>query len=206
MTYPGYDKEKLKQLALELHNPFILSEEDFPLVKGLSKTKEAILAEDFVQQYKDLVEAMKHRKPDFTRISRRKPMYVREYLAGLSNLPMGGVNALVQMEIPEVYVDGCDVAYPKELQKRMDAFLEERLYQGMTAEEKAELKQTFEGREDNWAMEYMLQIENDERRVLKNGSELSPELLNEMQKEVLKRMKEKEIREQTMSKEVAKVL
>ena len=52
----------------------------------------------------------------------------------------------------------------------------------------------------------MLQIENDERRVLKSGSKLSLELLNEVQKEALKRMKEKEIREQTMSKEVAKVL
>ncbi len=206
VTYPGYDKEKLKQLALELHNPIILSEADFTLVKGLSKTKEAIVAEDFVQQYKDFVEAMKHRKPDFTRIPRRKPMYIRENLAGLSNLPMGVVNALVQMEIPEVYVDGCDLAYPKELQERMDAFLEERLYQGMTAEEKIELMQTFEGREDNRAMEYMLQIENDERRVLKSGSELAPELLNEVQKEAVKRMKEKEIREQTMSKEVAKVL
>jgi len=206
VTYPGYDMEKLKQIALELHNPIILSEADFTLVKGLSKTKEAILAEDFVQQYKDFVETMKHRKPDFTRIPRRKPMYIRENLAGLTNLPMGVVNALVQMEIPEVYVDGCDVAYPKELQDRMDAFLEERLYQGMTAEEKAELKQTFVGKEDNRAMDYMLQIENDERRVLKNGSELSPELLNEVQKEAVKRMKEKEIREQTMSKEVAKVL
>lgn len=206
VTYPGYDMEKLKQLALELHNPIILSEADFKLVKGLSKTKEAILAEDFVQQYKDFVETMKHRKPDFTRIPRRKPMYIRENLAGLTNLPMGVVNALVQMEIPEVYVDGCDVAYPKELQDRMDAFLEERLYQGMTAEEKAELKQTFVGKEENRTMDYMLQIENYERRVLKNGSELSPELLNEVQKEAVKRMKEKEIREQTMSKEVAKVL
>lgn len=55
-------------------------------------------------------------------------------------------------------------------------------------------------------MDYMLQIENDERRVLKNTSELSPELLNEVQKEAVKRMQEKEIREQTMNKEVAKVL
>ena len=51
-----------------------------------------------------------------------------------------------------------------------------------------------------------MQIENDERRVLKNTSELSPELLNEVQKEAVKRMQEKEIREQTMNKEVAKVL
>ena len=83
----------------------------------------------------------------------------------------------------------------------MDTFLEERLYQGMTVEEKAELKQTFEGREENRAMDYMLQIENDERCVLKSGSEPSPELLNEVQKEAVKRMKEKEIREQTMNKE-----
>lgn len=206
VTYPGYDREKLKQLALELRNPIVLSAEEFPLVKGLSKTKEAILSQDYIQQHKEFVEAMKKRNPDFTRIPKRKPLYVREDLVGFSNLPMGVVNALVQMEIPEVYVDGCDVAYPKELQERIDVFLEERLYQGMTVEEKAELKQTFEGRTENRAMDYMLQIENDERRVLKNTSELSPELLNEVQREAVKRMKEKEIREQTMNKEVAKVL
>lgn len=206
VTYPGYDREKLKQLALELRNPVILSAEDFALVQGLSKTKEAILSQDYVQQHREFVEAMKRRKPDFTRIPKRKPMYVREDLVGLSNLPMGVVNALVQMEIPEVYTDGCDVAYPRALQERVDAFLEERLYQGMTAEEKAELKQTFEGRGENRAMDYMLQIEDNERRVLKSGSELSPELLNEVQKEAVKRMKEKEIREQTMNKEVAKML
>lgn len=206
VNYPGYDKERLKQLALELHNPIILSEADFTLVQGLSKTKEAILSQDYVQEHKDFVEAMKRRKPDFTRIPKRKPLYEKEDLLGLSNLPMGVVNAISQMEIPEVYVDGCDVAYPKELQERMDNFLEERLYQNLTPEEKAELKQTFEGREENRAVDYMLQIENDERRVLKNASELSPELLNEVQKEAVKRMKEKEIREQTMNKEAAKVL
>ena len=88
----------------------------------------------------------------------------------------------------------------------MNILLEELLYQGMTAEEKAELKQNIEGREENSAMEYMLQIENGERRVLKNAGSISPEFLNEVQKEAVERMKEKEIREQTMNKEVAKML
>lgn len=206
VTYSGYDREKLKQLALELHNPIILSEAEFSLVKGLSKTKEAILSQDYIQQHKDFVETMKKRKPDFARVPRRKPMYAKEDLIGLSNLPMEVVNVIAQLEIPKVYVDGSDIAYPKELQDSMNILLEELLYQGMTAEEKAELKQNIEGREENSAMEYMLQIENGERRVLKNAGSISPELLNEVQKEAVERMKEKEIREQTMNKEMAKML
>lgn len=206
VTYPGYDLEKLKQLALELHHPVLLSAEDFPLVKGLSKTREAILSQDYVQQHREFVEVMKGRKPDFVRIPKRKPMYTREDLAGLTNLPLQVVNALVQMETPEVYTDGCDVAYPKELQERIDGFLDERLYQGMTPEEKAGLKLQFGGKGENRAMEYMLQMENDERSVLKRVGNIPPELLNEVQREAVGRINGKEIREQTMSRENAKVL
>ena len=98
------------------------------------------------------------------------------------------------------------MAYPRELQVRMDVFWEENLYQGMTAEVKTEFKLTLDKKEDNRAMEYMLQIENDERRVLKNQGSISPDLLNEVQKEAIKWMKEKEVREQIMNKELAKML
>ena len=57
-TYEGYDKEKLKQLERELHNPIILSAESFPLVKEITKTGEAVLSQDFVQQYKEFVKTM----------------------------------------------------------------------------------------------------------------------------------------------------
>ena len=206
VTYPGYDPEKVKQLAAELNNPVILSAEEFSLVKGLSKTKEAILSQDYVQLHREFVEAMKNRKPDLTRLPRRKPRYAREDLAGLTDLPLQVVSAIVQMEISEVYTEGGDVAYPKELQERIETFLEERLYQGMTPEEKEELKQSFMGKRENRAMEFMLQIENDERSVLKRSEKLSPELLNEVQREALRRMNSKEIREQIMSRENAKVL
>lgn len=206
VTYPGYDRDKLQQLAIELHNPIVLSEAEFTLVKGLSKTKEAILSQDYVQQHRELVETMKNRKSDFTKVPKRKAMYAKENLVGLSNLPMNVVYTLIQMDIPKVYVDGCDVAYPKELQARMDVFWEENLYQGMTAKEKSEFKSSIEKKDDNRAIEYMLQIENDERRALKNPGSISVDLLNEVQKEAIERMKEKEIREQIMNKEVVKTL
>ena len=206
VTYPGYDRDKLQQLAIELHNPIILSEAEFTLVKGLSKTKEAILSQDYVQQHREFVETMKKRNADFTKVPKRKVLYAKENLIGLSNLPMDVVHTLIQMDIPEVYVDGCDVAYPKDLQARMDVFWEENLYQGMTAKEKSEFKSSIEKKDDNRAIEYMLQIENDERRVLKNPGNISVDLLNKVQKEAIERMKEKEIREQIMNKEVVKTL
>ena len=149
---------------------------------------------------------MKNRKSDFTKVPKRKAMYAKENLVGFSNLSMNVVHTLIQMDIPEVYVDGCDVAYPKDLQARMDVFWEENLYQGMTAKEKSEFKSSIEKKDDNRAIEYMLQIENDERRALKNPGSISPDLLNEVQKEAMERMKEKEVREQIMNKEVAKML
>ena len=60
-TYEGYDKEKLKQLARELHNPIILSAEGFPLVRGITKTGEAVLSQDFVEQYKKFIKTMEER-------------------------------------------------------------------------------------------------------------------------------------------------
>lgn len=159
-----------------------------------------------MQLHNEFVETIKNQKTDLTRLLRRKPLYAREDLAGLTDLPLQVVSAIVQIEIPEVYTEGGDVAYPKELQERMAAFLEERLYQGMNLEEKEELKQSFMGKRENRAMEFMLQIENDERNVLKRAGNLNPELLNEVQREAVKRMNSKEIREQTMSRENAKVL
>ena len=60
-------------------------------------------------------------------------------------------------------------------------------------------------REENAALEYMLSIEAVERSVLRAGG-VQPELLNEVQKEAMERMGKKEIREQTMSREMAKRL
>ena len=58
-TYEGFDKEKLKQLVKELHNPIILSTESFPLVKEITKTGEAVLSQNFVEQYKNLCKSWK---------------------------------------------------------------------------------------------------------------------------------------------------
>ena len=205
-TYEGYDQEKLKQLVKELHNPIILSAESFPLVKEITKNGEAVLSQDFVQQYKDFVESMKKRKPDLPKLPQRKPMYVKENLIGLSNVPRKVVNALVQSEIPEVYVYGYDVAYPKERAEQMDAFLEERVYQGMKPEEKADLKQSMESKVENRAIKYMLQKEENERSNLRNIKSMTPEVYNETQKEALQRLDRKRIQEQIMNKEAVKIL
>ena len=60
-TYEGFDKEKLMQLAKELHNPVVLSAEGFHLVRGITKTGEAVLSQDFVEQYKKFIKTMEER-------------------------------------------------------------------------------------------------------------------------------------------------
>ncbi len=206
ITYPGFNKKLLKQLALELKNPIILSEEAFPLVQGFSKTKEAILSQDFVEQFKPFVEMYKKRNPDFGKIPIRRELYVREDLIGLSGLPAIAVKAITLMELPDVYVDGSDVAYPKELDSQMDLILEEFVFQDMSPEEKVKLKQEYMGKEENRAIDYMLQIEQNEREMVKVPNIPFPDVLSETQKEALERKKDKDVKEQTMNKDVAKVL
>ena len=209
-TYEGFDKEKLMQLVKELHNPIILSAESFPLVKEITKTGEAVLRQDFVEQYKEFVQSMEERKPGLTRLPQRKPKYSRENIVALSNVPRKVINALVQTDIPEVYVYGYDVAYPKELAERMDAFLEEHLYQGMAPEEKAKLQEEMsiseEGKIQNRAVTYMLQMEDRDREMLRSGNKHMPDYYNEVQKEALQRLEEKSVKEQVMNREKEKVL
>lgn len=209
-TYEGFDKENLMQLVKELHNPIILSEESFPLVKKITKTGEAVLSQDFVEQYKEFVKTMEERKPDLTRLPQRKPKYRRENIVALSNVPRKVINALMQTEIPEVYVYGYDVAYPKGVAERMDAFLEEHLYQGMAPEEKVKLQEEMsvseERKSGNRAVNYMIQMEDRDREMLRSGNKQMPDYYNEVQKEAIRRLEEKSVEEQMMNPEKEKVL
>ena len=123
---------------------------------------------------------------------------------------MNVIQAVVELNNPQIYADGMDVAYPKELKQQMDALLDEHLYKNLTEEEKAEVRAVVEGREDskdeNKAIAYMLGIEHSERSVLRSSKEISPSLLNETQREALERREKKPVTEQTMNKEMAKLL
>ena len=209
-TYEGYDKEKLKQLVKELHNPIILSAESFLLVKEITKTGEAVLSQDFVQRYKEFMQTMEEKKTDLSKFPQRKPKYRRENIIALSNVTRKVINALMQTEIPEVYVYGYDVAYPKELAEKMENFLEEHLYRGMAPEEKAKLQEEMsvaeESRSQNKAMNYMLQIEDRDKEMLRVRNKQMPDLYNEVQKEALKRLAEKSVTELVLNPEKEKVL
>ena len=209
-TYEGFDKEKLMQLAKELHNPVVLSAEGFPLVKEITKIGEAVLSPDFTKQYKDFVESMKKRKTNLPKPPQRKAKYTKENIVALSGVPRKVINALVQTEIPEVYVYGYDVAYPKELVERMDAFLEEHLYQGLEPEEKAKLQEKMsvcaERTDGNRAVDIMLLMEDRDREMLRGGNRHTPDYYNEVQKEALKRLAEKTVKEHVMNQNKEKVL
>lgn len=209
-TYEGFDKEKLMQLVKELHNPIILSAESFPLVKEITKTGEAVLSQDFVEQYKKFVQVMEERKPDLTRLPQRKPKYKKENIVGLSNVPRKVINALMQTEIPEVYLYGYDVAYSKELAERMDAYLEEHLYEGMAPEEKAKLQEELrvseESKNGNRAVEYILKMEDRDKELLRARNSHTPDYYNEVQKEAQQRLAGKSVKELVLNHEKEKVL
>lgn len=203
--YPGYDREKLKLLAMELATPIVLSEEEFRLVEGLSKTKEAILVPNFVEEYGRFMEQRGKSKADLTRLPKRKPLYESRDLIGYKDVPLPIISQLQKKALAEVYIDGCDVAYPMELETEMNEFWDETLYQDMEPQEKEQSRQQYERVDDNAAITYMLMMEHTERSALK-AKHITPEALNEVQKEALERFSKKEIKENVMNKEVAKVL
>jgi len=209
-TYEGFDKERLNQLVKEMHNPIILTSESFPLVKEITKTGEAVLSQDFVEQYKEFVQSMEERKPDLSILPQRKPKYRRENIVAHSNVPRKVISALVQTEMPEVYVYGYDVAYPKEAAERIDAIFEEYLYQGMEAEEKAKLQEELsvcaECTDGNRAVDIILQIEDRDREMLRGGNRNPLDYYNEVQKEALRKLAEKNVKEQIMNHGKEKVL
>ena len=120
------------------------------------------------------------------------------------------INALVQTEIPEVYVYGYDVAYPKEVAERMDAFLEEHLYQGMAPEEKVKLHEEMvvseESKTGNRAVNYMLKMEERDREMLRAENCHTPDFYNEVQKEALQRLEKKNVIELVVNPEKEKGL
>ena len=205
VSYPGFDKERLNVLALELGKPMIFDQADFSLVTGLSKTKEAILSPSFVENYETLKAQLKFKIADIKPVPKRKPMYEREALIGYTNVPSYVLEQLQKLELPDVYVDGKDVAYPKELEKEMDVFFDREWFADLTPMEKQQEQQLHESKDENTAIEHMLSIEKVQREVLKSRL-VQPELLNEVQKEAFERSAQKEIREQKMSKEMANLL
>ena len=70
-TYEGFDKERLKQLVKELHNPIVLSVESFPLVKEIMKTGEAVLSQDLRHFWRSICIRVWHR--------RRRQSYRKKY-------------------------------------------------------------------------------------------------------------------------------
>lgn len=206
VTYPGMDREKIMGLALELGRPVILSQEAFSLVQGISHSKEAILAEDFVEQFERFVKEMKRAKPDLERMPKWEPLYRRENLLGFCDLPIDVVAKIRDAHIPAIYCNGADIAFPKEAEPEVNALLEEYLYHGMSGEQRKEAMEQYRNPTENSAIDFMLTIEPLEMAALHTAYRLPEELMNGTQREAVQRMEQKEIRQQTMNREVAKLL
>lgn len=201
--YYGMDKEKLRELAEKFTRPVIVSPEDFPLVQGISSTGEAVLAEDFVKQYVLFTDRMKDAKPDLGRVPRREPLYSREKLMGYGNLPLEVVAKVREAHIPDVFCDGGDIAFVKEAEPKVDAILQEYLYRDMTREQRKEAEEKYRSPEENRAAEFMLSMESLEMAALHSGQRLPEELMNDTQREAVRLMEKKEVREQTMDRAAA---
>lgn len=72
ISYP-YSRERIKQLAVGLHNPVILTQEEFSgMVEGIAENGEAVLSQDFIHGFKLFVERMEKREVELSRLPVRE--------------------------------------------------------------------------------------------------------------------------------------
>lgn len=128
----GMDKEWLLELASGFSRAVVLSEEEFPLVQEITATGEAVLSPDFVEQYGEFLEQMKKAGPDIWRMPGWKPLYKREALAGYRGLPVAVAAKIREAHIPNVYINGGDIAFTKEAEPQVEALLREHFFRDMT--------------------------------------------------------------------------
>ena len=199
-TYPGRDMDQLKLLALKMGKPVVLSQEEFLLVKELTDTREAVLADDFVEQYDRLVSKGKKMLTSIFRRPEWKPLFRREDLDGFSGLPMDVVAAIRKENIPDLYCNGADIAFPKESRYRVNMVLEETLFHGMGATEYEEAMAQYHNVTENEAVDFMLTIEPMEMAGLHEKFRLPRELMNDTQKEAMERFDKIDLTEETMGR------
>lgn len=199
-TYPGRDMDQLKLMALKMGKPVVLSQEEFLLVKGLTDTREAVLADDFVEQYDQLVGKGKKMLSSIFRRPEWKPFFQREDLDGFSGLPMDVVTAIRKENITDLYCNGADIAFPKEARYRVNMVLADTLFHGMGAAEYEEAMAQYYNVTENEAVDFMLTIEPMEMAALHEKIRLPWELMNDTQKEAMERFEKIDLTEETMGR------
>ena len=184
---------------------YAVSDMCYNLSGNLGREYEIALQNYFLQQ-KALVERM---KPEPGQV---KYIVNKNNPANFISVDENGITTHSVGRRLERGADGVvrDVAYPKELAERMDAFLEEHLYQNMAPEKKVKLQEEMsiaEGsKTHNKAVNYMLQMEDRDREMLRAGNKHMLDYYNEVQKEAMKRLVEKDVKEQVMNQDREKML
>lgn len=203
---PG--KEWLQEAACRLACPVIVDE--MPLVEGFTSTGEAVLVPDFAEQYGKFAERMealrKSAGPDIRRIPSWEPLYSRERLEGYRGLPVGLVTKLQKIHIPGLYINGGDIAYPKESEKEVEAWMAEYFYRDMAAEQREEARERHRGTDRNEAVDFMLSIEPLKRKGLYARYRTPVEFMAGVQREAMENMENREVVRQTFDREAARQL
>lgn len=202
------EKEWLQEAACRLACPVIVDE--MPLVEGFTSTGEAVLVPDFVEQYgvfeKRMEALRKSAGPDIRRIPPWEPLYSRERLEGYRGLPVDLIAKLQKVRISGLYINGGDIAYPKESEKEVEAWMAEHFYKDLTAEQREEARERHQGTERNEAVDFMLSIEPLKRRGLYSRYRTPVEFMAGVQREAMENLENREIVRQTFDREAARQL
>lgn len=202
----GMDKEWLQELASGFSCAVVLSEEEFPLVQGITAAGEAVLSPDFVEQYGEFLERMKKAGPDIRRMPGWESLYKREALAGYRGLPVAVAVKIREAHIPNVYINGGDIAFTKEAEPQVEALLWEHFYRDMTEAQCGEARERHYGTDRNEAVDFMLTIEPLKIKGLYKRYRLPLERMDAIQKEALASMESRGVSRQIMNRGTAQRL
>lgn len=147
-TYDINKTDELFAMAKSLRTPIFLSEQEFSLVKGIAKSGEAILSEDFASRYDKVKEGLAKSKSVLMREPVHKNALEYQEMSGYVHLPKDVIRTLEQMEMKDVTIIHNDIAFPKSKQQEMDGILEALLYLDMKPLERREAELFYRGAGD----------------------------------------------------------
>lgn len=153
ITISSYNREELMDYVEELNNPVIIPLSEFNIIKGLSKTNEAIIGseDEFRTNYKKIKEMLNERTDKYTGKVVDGPTKISDKIYTYENIPQAA-QIFIYTEIENskleetVFLSGNLACSDKDYPAVMN-IMERALYKGLSEKERIEAKMLYEHNE-----------------------------------------------------------
>lgn len=172
ITISSYNREELMDYVEELNNPVIMPLSEFNIIKGLSKTNEAIIGseDEFRTNYKNIKEMLNERADKYTSKVVDGPTKISDKIYTYENIPQAA-QIFIYTEIENskleetVFLSGNLACSDKDYPAVMN-IMERALYKGLSEKERIEAKMLYEHNEslniESESVQYIIDVNKPE--------------------------------------------